>query len=423
MSKPRARRAVVTRARHLAGQAAIGVLIAQFTAASALTLAGMWRRRHHLPRRFPTSHPVPVTVGADTVTVHTFGRDLYADMLEAIDAAQHTVHLETFIWKGDEVGQQFKDAVIRASRRGVDVRLIVDEFANLVVPRRFFDFPSGVNFRWHPLFSTFAFLDPRNGGRDHRKLLIVDTDVAFLGGYNIGTVYADQWRDTHARFTGPVVAEIENAFIDHWNTMPVSLWRRHDPAEELELTARREWSNTFRFHRNTPSLAVYPIRNMYLEAIDRAARSIHLTHAYFIPDAAFLSALFSAAKRGVDVRIIIPAESNHVLADWLSRGFYEELLRDGVRIFLYQGAMVHAKTGTIDGEWSTIGTANLDRMSLLGNYEINAEITSPAVAERMEEIFDLDLENSVELTLDEWRKRSAVAKGTEALLAPWRMLF
>ncbi len=123
------------------------------------------------------------------------------------------------------------------------------------------------------------------------------------------------------------------------------------------------------------------------------------------------------------MRIIVPAQSNHVVADWLSRGFYEDLLRCGVRLFLYQGAMVHAKTGTIDGYWSTIGTANLDRLSLAGNYEVNAEIHDEAVARRMEEIWAVDETNCVELTYDEWQRRSMVAKFTEGLLAPWRPLF
>ena len=143
---------------------------------------------------------------------------------------------------------------------------------------------------------------------------------------------------------------------------------------------------------------VYPIRGMYLEAIDRASHHIYLTHAYLIPDTDMLSALIRAARRGVDVRIIIPAESNHIVADWLSRGFYGQLLRGGVRLLLYQGAMVHAKTATIDGQWSTIGTANIDRLSLLGNYEINMEVFNADVARQMEEIFAIDSTNTVELT-------------------------
>jgi cardiolipin synthase len=135
-----------------------------------------------------------------------------------------------------------------------------------------------------------------------------------------------------------------------------------------------------------------------------------------------LAGLMRAARRGVDVRIIVPAESNHIVADWLSRGFYGQLLRSGVRLLLYQGAMVHAKTATIDGQWSTIGTANLDRLSLLGNYEINIEVFSPDVARQLEEIFAIDSSNTVEMTEGEWKSRHAMVKFSETVLAPLRPL-
>jgi cardiolipin synthase len=136
-----------------------------------------------------------------------------------------------------------------------------------------------------------------------------------------------------------------------------------------------------------------------------------------------LSALIRAARRGVDVRIIIPAESNHIVADWLSRGFYSHLLRNGIRLLLYQGAMVHAKTATIDGQWSTIGTANIDRLSLLGNYEINMEVFNTDVARQMEEIFAIDSSNTVELTLDDWQRRQAMVKFSETVLIRYARCF
>lgn len=125
---------------------------------------------------------------------------------------------------------------------------------------------------------------------------------------------------------------------------------------------------------------------------------------------------------GVDVQIIVPQESNHIVADWLSRGFYGQLLASGVKLFLYQGAMVHAKTATIDGQWSTIGTANIDRISLLGNYEINIEVFSPEVAHQLEAIFEVDRGNSRQLSAGEWKSRHAMVKFSETVLAPLRPL-
>jgi cardiolipin synthase len=167
---------------------------------------------------------------------------------------------------------------------------------------------------------------------------------------------------------------------------------------------------------------MFPIRGMYLEAINRASSRIWMTHAYFIPDSDLVEALMAAARRGVDVRLLVPAVSNHVVADWLSRGYYGELLDAGVRIFRFTGAMVHAKTSTIDGRWSTVGTANIDRLSMTGNYEINIELIDADMAAEMERIFETDLTNARELTAEEWGRRGVHKKFTELVLAPLRPL-
>jgi cardiolipin synthase len=382
---------------------------------ASLAVVDYWRKRSRVPARFPRVPPRSVTAGSSEVTVYTYGEDLYRDMLGAIRQAKSRIFFETFIWKGDEVGRAFKTALIEAADRGVKVYVVYDEFANLVVPRSFFKLPKNIAVRPHPLIAS-GFRFPRNSGRDHRKLLVVDDLVAFLGGYNIGSLYATDWRDTHARLTGDIVWDVQNAFVDYWNLFT---GRRRQALPDF---GTRSWQHNIRIHRNIPRNMVYPIRGMYLEAIDRAAHHIYLTHAYLIPDEDMLTALIRAAARGVDVRIIVPAESNHIVADWLSRGYYGQLLRGGVRLLLYQGAMVHAKTATIDGQWSTIGTANIDRLSLLGNYEINMEVFNPDVARQMEEIFHVDSSNTVELTLPEWQRRHAMVKFSETVLSPLRPL-
>jgi cardiolipin synthase len=395
-------------------------IVLSWLALQGLTLASLavvdyWRKRGRAPARFPRIPPRSVTAGTSEVTVYTYGEDLYRDMLGAIRQAKTRIFFETFIWKGDEVGRAFKTALIEAADRGVKVYVVYDQFANLVVPRSFFKLPKNIAVRAHPLIAS-GFRFPRNSGRDHRKLLVVDDLVAFLGGYNIGSLYATDWRDTHARLTGDIVWDVQNAFVDYWN---VFAGRRRQALPDF---GTRSWQHNIRIHRNIPRNMVYPIRGMYLEAIDRAAHHIYLTHAYLIPDEDMLTALIRAAARGVDVRIIVPAESNHIVADWLSRGYYGQLLRGGVRLLLYQGAMVHAKTATIDGQWSTIGTANIDRVSLLGNYEINMEVFNPDVARQMEEIFQVDSSNTVELTLTEWQRRHAMVKFSETVLSPLRPL-
>lgn len=384
----------------------------QLATAVAVNSIASLSRRHRTPRGFPYLEPESVEVEGNRLTVYTYGAHLYDAMIEAIDAAEEYVYLETFIWKGDEMGQRFIDAVSRAAARGVRVACIWDVFANMVVPPSFFRFPPDVWTAPYPLVK--GMIRPRNSGRDHRKILCVDGKLAFVGGYNIGTLYANKWRDTHLKIEGDFCAELESCFVDMWNDL--------DKKRPLAHPTHRTWAPALRLHRNLPRVGVYPIRNVYLDAINKASARVWLTHAYLLPDADLASALLGAAARGVDVSIIIPDASNHPLTDWLSRAHYDALLSGGVRLFLYQGAMIHSKTATVDSIWSTIGTANLDRVSLLGNYEVNVEVIDESMAHLMEEVFLTDLSNCRELTLDDWRARPAYARLAETIIKPLRPL-
>jgi cardiolipin synthase A/B len=281
------------------------------------------------------------------------------------------------------------------------------------VRRRFFAFGPQVQVMRYPMFKPgMLLLDIRKSGRDHRKLLVVDGEQGFVGGYNIGSAYATQWRDTHLLLRGPAAWDLERAFIDFWNT------HRDAAQPELPQQGAERWESRLRVHRNAPSQLVYPIRGMYLEAIDRARKSILVTQPYFIPDREIVAALLAAARRGVEVRVLMPATSNHVVADWLSRGFFTRLLEGGVELWRYERAMIHAKTMTVDGHWSTIGTANIDRLSLTGNYEVNVEIFDPAMAAHLETVFATDQTNSNQLTLETWNARPVLARAVERLLSP-----
>jgi cardiolipin synthase len=393
----------------------------QLALAMGLTLVDSYRRRGKKPKPFPTTPPRTVQIGGGTVTTYTFGADLYADMLAAIEGAKRQILFETYIWKGDEVGERFKAALAAAADRGVEVYAIYDGFANLVVSPRFKRFPANVKVLRYPVYTAgFRFFDLGRYGRDHRKILVVDDAIGFVGGYNIGAPYETEWRDTHMRITGPGVWDLKRAFADFWN-----LNRRRrlgHSGRPLLLETASTWEPRIRFHRNIPRLWMFPIRSMYLEAINRASRNVWMTHAYFIPDQDFVDAMKAAAGRGVDVRLLVPHKSNHIVADWISRGYFSQLLASGVRIFRFRDAMVHAKTSTVDGTWSTIGTANVDRLSLQGNYEINVEVIDESLAKTLEEIFAVDEANSLELTGGEWEARDLHRKFTEFVLAPLRPL-
>ncbi len=384
-----------------------------------LSLVDSYRRRGKKHKPFPVTPPAEVTIGEGTITTYTFGTDLYDDMLDAIAQAEHQILFETYIWKGDETGERFKRALSDAAGRGVEVYVVYDGFANLVVSPLFKRFGPRLKVLEYPLYNAgWRFFDLRRYGRDHRKILVVDDHVGFVGGYNIGSAYATEWRDTHVKITGPGVWDLKRAFADFFNAH-----RRPRPGiRPLLLETVSDWEPRIRVHRNVPRQWMFPIRSMYLEAINRASHHIWMTHAYFIPDPDFVAAIEQAARRGVDVRLLVPAVSNHVVADWLSRGYYGEMLAAGVRIFRFQDAMVHAKTSTIDGRWSTVGTANIDRLSMTGNYEINVELIDAAFAAEMERIYATDLSNCVELTAEHWEARGIHRKFTELVLAPLRPL-
>lgn len=415
------RATAVERTTRFARRALLTIFGVQLALAISLTLVDSYRRRNKKPKPFPVTPPTEVPVGGGTVTTYTYGQDLYDAMLAAIDSAQRQILFETYIWKDDEIGQRFKQALIRAARRGVAVHVIYDGFANLVVPPTFKRFPPGIKVLRFPVYNAgIRFFDLRHYGRDHRKILVVDDEVGFVGGYNIGSAYATEWRDTHCRITGPGVWDLQRAFADFWNLHRKRRFRANERPILLGMTS--VWDSRVRFHRNIPTLWSFPIRSMYLEAINRATSRVWLTHAYFIPDANFVDTLREAAQRGVDVRVLLPRKSNHIVADWISRGYFSSMLESGIRVFRFRDAMVHAKTATIDGSWSTVGTANVDRLSMQGNYEINVEFIDEGQARVMEEIFENDLTNCAELTMDEWESRDIYRRFTEAILGPLRPL-
>lgn len=413
-SAVRVLRLSLARLRGLALRAFVAVTAVQAAIVAVLVAMAQLRKRREGPWEdgFPWEEQPEVEVSGNRLKLHPFGVQLYEEMLREIENAKSHVFVGTFIWKGDEVGRSFVDALARKAREGVRAYVVFDGLANFFVPEEFKRFPEEIQaLHFRPLDRPSSFVNPRSIFRFHRHVMSVDGRVAFLGGYNIGSLYAAGWRDTHVRLEGTAVRDVENSFGDFWNA------HRTPDLPELRTNEQREWNPKLLLRRNDPYLRVFPIRNMYLEAIDRANTHVYLTHAYFIPDRALRSELKAAAKRGVDVQILLPRHSNHVTADWLGRRHYEELLRAGVRIFAYEHIMIHSKTATVDGRWSTVGSANIDRYSLLGNYEANLEVYSEEFAAQMERMFELDKTNATEITLKEWEKRPLPAKIVERTLA------
>jgi cardiolipin synthase len=383
---------------------------------SVLSLSARRRKRRQLTAGFPHPRLPEATVGTNHLHLYPYGQELYAAMLAAIDEAKERIYLESFIWKDDGIGREFKAHLRAKAEAGVAVYVVFDVFGNLFVPRAFKQFPPNIHtLRFAPWRHVWRLFDPRVYALDHRKLLVVDGKVGFIGGYNIGARYATQWRDTHLRIIGPAAMDLAQSFVDFWN-------RFTGKRQHITTYHPRHFDPTITLRGTNAMRLVFPIREMYLDAFDRAQKHILLTNAYFIPDHTLLESLTEAARRGVEVHVVVPWQSNHIVVDWAARSYFERCLQAGIHIWGYKGVMIHAKTCTVDGIWSTIGTANLDRLSAVGNYEINVEIFSQKLAQSMETLFAVDQTNAFEITGSLWHKRPWYVKLSERMLRPLQFL-
>ena len=397
--------------------AGVGLVGLPLTVAAGLTGVDMVKRRGRVRRPAPNPGVFDAHVEGSELRIFTSGEDLYKEMIAAIDGAQRIIKFETYIWKSDPTGQRFMDAFNRAAARGVEVYVSYDGFGNLVVPPRFY---RQLDPRIH-VFRLPAFARPiwrgvvRHSGFNHSKIMVVDDEVSFAGGFNIGDDYARFWRDTHVRERGPAVWGLDQSISIKWNA-------HHRAGEQMSWRPPDTWDPRITVAANQPPLLVYPIRLSYLDAIQRAQHRILINTPYFIPDQQVLEALLHAARRGVDVQVMVPEDSNHIVADWASRGFFGKMLEAGITILLYRASMIHAKTATVDGIWSTVGSANVDRLSLGFNYESNVVVVDRDFAARMEEIFALDAQRAVRIDTPRWKDRHRLARVVEALLVPLRPL-
>lgn len=387
-----------------------------FEAAAVTILELSWLTRRQCYRHEFIEHPdfTPVAVGSNTLSLYADGEDLFPDMLAAIRNAREAIYLESFIFRDDPVGRAFKSELCAKADQGIVVYVLFDGLATVLESASFKRFPANVQtLSYTPFRQPWDVIDLRHYAFEHRKLLVVDGRIGFIGGFNIADANSVSWRDTQLRIEGPAAAELSAEFEHFWSWLT--------PKRRIERRYRRSFDPLIRVLGTDAHRMTFPIRNMYMEAVERAERRVWLTNPYFVPDPALLEELKATARRGVDVRVLLPWQSNHGVVDWLSRGNFATCLEAGIRILGYQG-MIHAKTCTIDGAWSTVGTANLDRLSSAGNYEINVEVYSEALAAQMEALFESDTHKATEITAEAWARRPATLRLGEALLAPLRVM-
>lgn len=374
----------------------------------------------------------PLTTG-NRVELLQDGPQTYQAMIAAIGAARDHINMETYIFDDDEVGQRFADALIARQREGVQVNLIRDSVGTLATPGEFFtrlsDAGSNV-LEFNPVNPLTAKAGWQVNQRDHRKLLIVDGRIAFLGGINISSVYsggsfsqyskvrpdgASPWRDTDLRIEGPVVAELQKLFIDAWQKQqgPPLAARAYFPPLE------RQGNEVVRAIGSSPEDPYSLIYVTLISALRSAQSEIWLANAYFVPDPQLLAALKAAVARGVDVRLLLPSHTDSWLVLHAGRASYSELLKAGVKLYEHRDALLHVKTAVIDGVWSTVGSTNLDWRSFLHNHEVNAVVLGNDFGARMRAAFLADLATSDPVTLAQWRRRPLADRARELLGRLW----
>ena len=374
----------------------------------------------------------PLTTGNQVLLLQD-GPATYQAMFAAIESARDHINLETYILDDDEVGQRFAQALIAKQEQGVQVNVIRDSVGTVGTPAAFFQrlSDSGINvLEFNPLNPLASRKEWELNRRDHRKLLIVDGQTAFMGGINISSVYSGgsfsqrsrmrpdgspAWRDTDLQLKGPVVAEFQKLFLATWadqrgGPLPT---RNYFPAPGSpgRLVVRAIGSS--------PDEDYSLIYATLLSAIASAETSVYITNAYFVPDPQLLAALVTAAGRGVDVKLILPSQTDSWLVFHAGRGFYEPLLRAGVQIHERQGAILHAKTALIDGVWATVGSTNLDWRSFLHNHELNAVVLGADFGAQLQAMFDHDLKQSDPVTLEQWERRPLGPRVKELFARLW----
>lgn len=356
-------------------------------------------------------------IAGNKVSLLYDGPQTMASMMEAIRNARDHVNLETYIFDQDAVGIAFADLLMERQRAGVQVNVIYDAVGTIGTPQAFFDKmrEAGIALVAFNPVNPLKLLGPwEPNNRDHRKILVVDGTVAFIGGVNISNTYANSslfrskskasgkvgWRDTHIRIEGPAVAPLQWVFVNAWAQQ-----KAPDLAAKNYFPKLTESGNKLvRILASSPD-GDQEIYRAYVLAINGAQRTVHITAAYFVPDDQILQALGAAAQRGVDVKIILPGVLESGLVFHAGRSFYSQLLASGVRIYMLQVAVLHAKTAVIDGMWSTVGSTNIDMRSFLHNHEINAVVLDDAFGAAMESAFEEDLRQSKELDADTWDQR------------------
>ena len=357
------------------------------------------------------------------VCMYSDGKEFFDALLKSLNKAKKSINIEFYIFKNDDIGTKILDILEEKAKNGVEVRLLYDSVGSRLLNRNVLKKLRAVGGKTGEFFPSWLKLININMNfRNHRKIVVIDNKVAFVGGFNVGDEYLGKdkkfgyWRDTHIKFKGSAVKDLNLRFLADW---------RYATKEEVDLSHILEISDENIGEPNTgiqivssgPNLSDrYEIKLAYLKMIQRAKKYLYIQSPYLIIDKSISDSLKLASASGVDVRIMIPGKGDHPFVYWANLVYAGDLLEYGVKIYHYdRSAFLHAKTVVIDDEICSIGTANMDTRSFELNFEVNAFIYSETISKQQKDEFQKDILKSEELTLEKYKNRSRGVKIKESL--------
>jgi cardiolipin synthase len=372
-------------------------------------------------------------VGGNQVRLLVDGPRTHRAMFEAISRARDHINIHTYILDDGELGARLAELLGAKVKSGVKVHLMYDSVGSIRTPKEYFERLRAAGVAVCE-FNPVKRVETVNN-RNHRKITVVDGEVAFTGGINISETYSsssrrarrsqDQaqdkrngWRDTQVAVEGPVVAQLQRVFLDDWALQDCGPWRE----ARFFPPARTRGSIVARVVRSDPGREVSEMYSELLGRVSRAQSRVWLTFGYFVPDPQTKQALIDAARRGVDVQIVLPGFSDFWAPVYAGRSHYDELLGAGVRIYEWHDALMHAKTAVIDSVWSSVGSTNLDWRSFVHNYEADLIVHDTAFARALERRFELDVAASVPVDREAWSRRPTGERFREWLARQWEYL-
>lgn len=340
------------------------------------------------------------------------GEEKFPEVIESLKQAKHHIHIEYYIYENDVIGNLIADILIEKAQAGVEVRFIYDDFGSQNIRKNLVPKLRKAGVEAYPFYKiTLIHFANRMNYRNHRKIIVVDGIIGYVGGINVSDKYINPnrfdlfWRDTHLKLEGPSVLNLQYVFLTDWNycavqQIPFSI--KYFPLTEYENSTSDQ---IVQLVSSGPDSDFPNIMYALLQAILLAKEKVHITTPYFIPEKSFMSAIKIAALRGVDVKILVPGISDSVIVNNTSHSYFQEILEVGVKIYTYQKGFVHAKTMVCDEQLAIVGTANLDNRSFDLNFEINAFVYDEQTAKELTKAFEGDLKHSTQLLLDDWINR------------------